>query len=333
MKYKGLFVLGDGNFEKIYEGAYYDEIAALVDIYAPPMTTKEAAANPEILVDCEIIFSGWGAPIMDENFLQHVPNLKFVFYGAGSIRYMVTDAFWDKGIRVCSAWGANAVPVTEYCLAGILFGLKRVNYFDRLIKANRGIITKKDVKVFGSKDSTVGIVALSMVGKKLCKRLEPFDLDIIAYDPYHTQDEADEYGAKLVSLEEVFADADVVSVNVPWLPETVGMITGELIASMKEGATFINSARGAVVKEQEMIDVLKSRPDIQALIDVTYPEPAPPESGIYDLDNVILTPHIAGPMAAECDRQAEYMIAELKAFLNNTEFEYEVTREKIKIMA
>ncbi len=137
----------------------------------------------------------------------------------------------------------------------------------------------------------------------------------------------------MVSLDELFRRAEVVSMHTPWLKETEGLITGAHIASMKPYSTFINTSRGAVVCETEMLDVLKDRPDLVAVIDVTYPEPPAPDSPLYTLPNVILTPHIAGAIHDECRRMGQMMIAELERFLAGQPLKWAVTREQVAIMA
>jgi phosphoglycerate dehydrogenase-like enzyme len=125
----------------------------------------------------------------------------------------------------------------------------------------------------------------------------------------------------------------VVSVHTPWLKETEGLITGAHLASMKPYSTFINTSRGAVVCEEEMIAALEQRPDLTAVIDVTQPEPPEPESSLYTLPNVILTPHIAGSVDAECRRMGQYMVDELKRFLAGDPLAYGLTKERVKTMA
>ena len=163
----------------------------------------------------------------------------------------------------------------------------------------------------------------------LVERLKTFELNLLAYDPYVPSYS----GVTMVSLNDLFERSDVVSLHTPWLKETEGMITGEHLAKMKPYTTFINSARGAVVREAEMIEVLRQRPDLVAVLDVTYPEPPVPESPLYDLPNVILTPHIAGPVGPECHRNGQYMLEELKRYLVGESLKYGLTREQVKIMA
>lgn len=115
---------------------------------------------------------------------------------------------------------------------------------------------------------------------------------VVAHDPYVTEQEASRLGVELMTLARLFREADVVSLHTPWLPGTEGLIRGSHLASIKRGAAFVNTS-GAVVMEAEMIAVLKDRPDLTAVLDVTHPEPPEPDSPLYDLPNVVLTPHPA----------------------------------------
>ncbi len=325
---QGLFILDD--VDLIY-GSTYEEISQYVHIYAPPQTRKMICENLALLEKADVIFSGWGGPRLDKEFLEAAPNLKAIFYGAGSIKYMVTDEFWKRDIKITSAYAANGVPVVEYALSQILFSLKRGWHYVLQIKKEKNFIPKTDVPgVYGS---TVGIVSLGMIGKNLCEKLQPFDVKLIAYDPYVSEEEASKLNVELCSLEEVFERSDVVSMHTPWLKETEGLVTGKHFSSMKENATFINTSRGAIVRENEMMDVLQKRPDLYAILDVTYPEPPVEGSPLYEMENVILTPHIGGSMANECHRMGAYMLEELKRFLVGKELKWQVTEERSKIMA
>ena len=168
----------------------------------------------------------------------------------------------------------------------------------------------------------------------LIPRLQPLGLRILAHDPYASADDARELGVELVGLEELFATCAVTSLHAPWLPETVGMIHRGLIERMPAHSTFINTARGALVKEDDLADALRGRPDIYALLDVTHPEPPAADSPLYDLPNVIITPHIAGPVGVNDTRRlGEMMLDELKSYLRTGELRYEVTRERLPTMA
>ena len=328
---KGLFILDTGAYEKIYSSREQEAISRLVDIYAPPQTKESIKANPSVLNDVEVIFSGWAGPVMDEDFLAAAPNLKAVFYGAGSIKGIVTDAFWDRDIPITSAFAANAVPVAEYTLSQILFCLKCGWRYERQVR-QQGKFPSRFL-VPGAYGTTVGIVSLGMIGRIVCEHLRMFDIEVLAYDPYVSEGIASELDIELCSLDDIFRRSDVVSLHTPRLKETLGMITGEHFSSMKSDASFINTARGAVVRETEMIEVLQNRPDLTAILDVTWPEPPEAGSPLYTLDNVVLTPHIAGSMDRECERMGDYMVQELNRWLSGEPLKWVINRKQAAVMA
>jgi phosphoglycerate dehydrogenase-like enzyme len=328
---KAIYLLNPEAYDQIYGEPERRAIAELVEIIAPLQTAASVREDPSVLANVDAIFSGWGMARLDEAFLAAAPRLKAIFYGAGSIRGFATDAAWDRGIVISSAWAANAIPVSEYTVSQILFSLKRGWHFAMTIK--RDGPWRHRAAVPGAFESTVGIISLGMIGRLVVERLKPFDLNVIAHDPYVRQAEADELGVELCSLDEVFRRSDVVSLHTPKLPETLGMIIGEHFEAMKTGATFINTARGAIVREDELIAVLARRPDLYAVLDVTDPEPPLEGSPLYSLPNVILTPHIAGSMLTECRRMGQYMIAECRRYLAGQPLKWEINRESAKRLA
>ncbi|NLY17530.1 MAG: hydroxyacid dehydrogenase [Clostridiaceae bacterium] len=328
---KGLYILNRDAYEKIYNNETRLEIGRIVDIYAPPQTAESISRNLSLLARADVIFSGWGAPVMDEKFLKAAPNLKAVFYGAGSVKYFVTDAFWERNILITSAYAANAVPVSEFTLSQILFCLKRGWHFVNYIRKNGSYPEQRFVP--GAYGSTVGLISLGSIGQRVLGLLKHFDLNAIAYDPYISCEKAKELGVVLCPLDEIFKLSDVVSVHTPRLKETENMIRGRHFRLMKKGASFINTARGAIVCEAEMIEVFKERPDLHAVLDVTWPEPPEKNSPLYTLENITLTPHIAGAMDSECGRMGGYMLEELKRFIDGQPLKWAITRKQASIMA
>ena len=326
---KGLYILR--NRDLIYGPAEQGDISAIVDIYVPPQTTGSIAQSPSMLADAEVIFSGWGGPKIDADFLAAAPRLKAVFYGAGSVRDIVTDAFWARGVRITSAYAANAIPVAEYILSQVLFCLKRGWHYVRAIRGGGQWWGR--VPTPGAYGSTVGLVSMGVIGRLALGLLRPFDLKLIGYrhgrgGPGDRAELDRELNLELYTLEEVFRRSDVVSCHTPSLKATDGMITGEHFASMKHGATFINSARGSVVREDEMVEVLRRRDDLVAVLDVTDPEPPVSGSPLYELPNVVLTPHIAGSLDGECRRMGRYMVEELGRFCDGRPLKWEITRQQ-----
>lgn len=334
---KGLYVLDTKAFEGIYPPSVRSQIESRVEMHPLNLTRETIRDNYDLLEEADLIFSGWGGVAMDDVFLEHAPRLKAVFYGAGTVKSIVSDAFWERNIVITSGYAANAVPVAEYTLSQILFALKGGWQFARIIK-EAGAYPRSVYSMFheipGGYGSTVGIISLGMIGRLVCQFLRSFDVNIIAYDPYVSREEAAGLSIELCPLDALFRRADVVSCHAPRLPQTEGMLTGRHFASMKKWATFINTARGAVVREPELIEVLRRRPDLQAVLDVTFPEPPEQGSPLYTLPNVVLTPHIAGSKTpGEKSRLGNCMVEELKRFLNGEPLRWQITKEKASIMA
>jgi phosphoglycerate dehydrogenase-like enzyme len=330
---KGIFVLHKEPYETIYPPELRGEISKLVEIFWPSLTKEEAKEKPEALRDVEVLFSGWGAPLLDEAFLRNCPNLKVVFYGAGSVKGLVTESFWERRILLVNARMANARSVAEFTLSQILFGLK---HGWRMVRQTRQGNSRSDVIAVatpGNYGTVVGLVSLGAVGRCVLDFLQQFDHKRLVCDPYIAEEEIRRLGAEPSSLEELFRVSDLVSLHTPRLEETIGMIRGHHFAAMKEGATFLNTARGAVVNEPEMIEVLQGRPDLTAILDVTWPEPPGVDSPLYTMENVVVTPHVAGVYQSECRRMGEMMLAELCRYLKDQPLKWVVTREDLLRMA
>ena len=330
-KPKGLYFLLDSLISRIYGKDSQAKIARRLDMASFRLTAESYSNSDQSWPNVEIIFSGWGMTVMDEAFLARFPDLKIVFYGSGSVKPCVTESFWKSGIRITNAAAANAIPVAEYTCSQIIQALKRGWQSALYIRRE-----KKFPPLFnppGAYKTTVGLLSLGLIGRMVAERLQGYDVHIVAYDPFVTPEEAERLNITLLTLEEVFAQADVVSCHTPWLPETNRMIRGRHFELLKPEASFINTARGAIVAEDEMIEVLKKRPDIVALLDVTHPEPPEPNSPLYTLENVILTPHIAGSLGGECHRMGQHMVEELDRYLKGKPLLYEVSEERMFVMA
>jgi phosphoglycerate dehydrogenase-like enzyme len=309
----------------VYGNDMLAKIRDLVEVYLEPQTPEAILTQPSLLAEAEAIISTWGMVRLDEELLAAAPRLKLVFYGAGSIRYFMTEAAWEVGIRVVNAYAANAIPVAEFTLAQIILSLKRVWHYLRETE-EKGVLPKH-CWMPGAYQTTVGLISLGEIGRRVAEHLKILDLNVIAYDPYVDPGVAEGLNLELCALEEVFQRSDVVSLHTPWLPETEGLIQGHHFATMKPSATFINTARGAVVREAEMVAVLEQRPDLNALLDVTYPEPPDPDSKLYTLPNVVLTPHIAGSMDGECRRMGRLVLDEIRRYVRGEALQWEVSRE------
>jgi len=317
---------------RVFDPPRRKRIASSARLYPEVVSSRNLDQLAEKLKSLEVIFSTWGMPALSSAQLERLPSLKAVFYAAGSVRHFARP-FLERGVVVVTAAAANAVPVAEYTLSMVLFALKRGWAHAWNLKQARHPRGWKKLPLPGAFGSTVGLISMSLVGRRVRELLRAFDLAVLAYDPYVGSEEASRLGVEMCPLEEIFRRADVVSLHAPLLPTTRGMITGAMLESMKTGATFINTARGAIVREGEMVEVLRRRGDLWAILDVTDPEPPPPGSPLYELPNVILTPHIAGAMDGEVGRLADLAIEEYDSWRHGRPLRHAVSLENLDIMA
>jgi phosphoglycerate dehydrogenase-like enzyme len=285
----------------------------------------------EALQNADVLFSGWGAPKMDAAFLRAMPKLRAVFYAGGSVRYFVTEAFWQAGVRLTTAQALNAIPVAEYAASMLQLGLKRVWHFARVTRELRSFPASRPLP--GTYGSTIGLVSYGIIARLTRERLRSLDCTVIVYDPFLSEADAAREGVRKVELDELFATADAVSIHTPKLPETAGLIRGHHVAAMKPDSFFLNTARGEVLNEPEVVEVLRRRLDLQAVLDVTAPEPPRPDSPLYTLPNVFLTPHLAGSVGAECQRMGLAMIAEFERYRAGVPLRWEIDAERAALIA
>ncbi|MGW3589041.1 hydroxyacid dehydrogenase [Streptomyces fungicidicus] len=310
------------------------DLAALCDLAPLPvlddLTTSRART---VLADVDLLVTGWGCPPLDADVLRATPRLRAVVHTAGSVRGHVTDACWERGIEVSSAAAANAVPVAEYTLAMILLTGKRVLETARDYRASR---TRPDwlstPRTVGNHRRTVGVLSASLIGRRVIELLRPHDVEVLLHDPFVDEAGAAELGVRSVGLAELFRRSDTVSVHTPLLPATRGLVGRELIDTMRPDAVLINTARGAVLDQDALADAaLAGR--IRAVLDVTDPEVLPPGHPLWQCDNVLLTPHLAGSQGNEWRRLAGLALSEIARWASGEGFLHPVRRERLAFLA
>lgn len=294
----------------------------------------DVLANPGSFRNTEYIFSTWGMPeFSEEEIMEHFPSLKAVFYGAGTVQAFARP-FLNRGVKIFSAWAANAVPVAEYTVAQIILANKGFYGSSRISKTGDRQGARAYFGAFpGNYDVKVGIIGAGMIGRMVIERLKDYRLEVLVSSTSMTPEKAAELGVTKASMETIFAECAVVSNHLANNAQTKGMLNKALFEKMPPYATFLNTGRGAQVVEEDLIQVLQSRPDLTAVLDVTFPEPPLEGSPLYDLPNCVLTPHIAGSSGKEVRRMGEYMETEYQNFIQNKPCQYEVTMEMLKKMA
>ena len=270
------------------------------------------------LAEAEILITGWGMPTVDADALARMPRLRAILHSAGTIRDLITEAAWERGLLVTSAAEANARPVAEFTLAAVIFAAKDAFALREHYRTQHTRRTPAQTATVGSYRKRLGIIGASRVGLHLLELLRPFDFEVAVSDPYLDPAAAAQLGAQLRDLDELLATSDIVTLHAPDLPSTRNMIDRRRLGLIRDGAFFINTARGAIVDEQALTEQLSSG-RISAILDVTETEPLPADSPLYCLPNVFLTPHIAGSIGNEQARLGAAVVAELEHYCAGAE--------------
>ena len=193
------------------------------------------------------------------------------------------------GIACTRTTGANKTAVAEMALAQILAARRQLRVNRKVMESG---VWVKNVgnEILGAK---VGILGFGNVGIQLAKILQGFDCEIYAYDTYHNEEAAKQYNVKWASIEEIFDICDAISVHLPYCKETHNIIDADMLARMKDTSVIVCTARGNLIDEDALYDALKEGKILGAGLDVYAEEPLSPDSKLLELDNLILTPHVA----------------------------------------
>lgn len=314
----------------VYGHGRRERIAELTRLYPHVVHAGNFDVQAAQLGDIDVIFASWGMIRFEPRHFQAMPHLKAVFYAAGNVRGFA-DPLVARPVILTSAWGINAIPVAEMCLSQILLSLR--GYF-RAARQYRTLKTSeaKNFHRTGVNGETVGMIGLGKIGTRLVRLLADYPLKVIAYDPLLDAARAAALGVERVSLDQVFQRSLAVCNHTPDLPSTKGALMAHHFGSMRDGATFINTGRGAQVVEADLVRVLRERPDLTALIDVTWPEPPPPESPLWAMPNLVISPHIGGTIGDEVVRLADCAIEEFEAWAAGRPLRHQVTAEVLATM-
>jgi len=318
----------------VYDAETVCALQKLTNIEKKIYSKADVLRAPDLFSEVAFVFSTWGMPAFTEEEIKSCfPSLQCVFYGAGSVQQFARP-FLNCGVRVFSAWAANAVPVAELTVAQIILANKGYFVTNRLFH-NSGRKKAKAAfqKCNGNYGETVGIIGAGMIGKLVIQMLKQYKLKAIVFDPFLSDEKAEELGIEKCELSELFERAFVVTNHLANNAQTVGMLNYALFSKMRENAVFINTGRGAQVVEEDLVRILTERPDLTALLDVTYPEPPVEGHPFYTLPNCRLTPHIAGSAGDEVARLGEYMLDECQSYLRGESCRYEVSMKMLETMA
>ena len=281
----------------------------------------------------DIVVTGWGTPSLSDAAQSAECSVKMIAHMAGSVGDLVSQTVYDKGIKVVSGNRLFAVSVAEGTIAYMLAAQRYIP--ENVTDMRSGAYWKKE----GFRESrriigrTIGIVGCGMISKELMKMLRPFGVRIKLFSEYLQDKEwLDDMNAEQTSLDEIFESCSIVSLHSSLSEKTRGMIGREHFEKMQEDALFINTARGAIVRETEMIEALQARPDLRAFLDVYEKEPLDGESPLRKMKNVYLMPHCGGPTIDMYGEIGRAVAEDIISFADGGALQYEITASQASRM-
>jgi phosphoglycerate dehydrogenase-like enzyme len=247
--------------------------------------------------------NGMGSKEITEKVLKQVGTVELICISHWWEQFADTEK--NTGIRVIEGSNGNTVAVAEWTVCAALMGVRKLARFDARLKA--GSVWCEPRRTVGLLcESTVGLVALGRIGRYVAKYMRSLGAKVIACDKIATEKDAKELDIELVGMDEVFSRSDVISLHLPVLPSTRGLIGADQFSKIKDGAVFINSSRAAVYDEAALIRELQAG-RFDAYLDVYSSEPIPLDHPFRRMTNVTITPHLAGDniaMFRRCGREA-----------------------------
>lgn len=278
--------------------------------------------NLDPYAQAEVLLGTWGLPALSKELLDKLPKLQAVFHGAGEYRQLLTEASAERGITFCSGIEINSGYVAHHVYATIINALKgAVPLRDQLRRTRDWKNFSAPRGLYGAK---VGLIGLGRIGQLVSRQLQSLPIQLFAHDQKLPLSEFVSSGAVPASLSEIFTTCDIVSLHLPGGEATTNLIGRELLSSMKRGASLINTARGSVVQQSELVEVWRQRPDLTAYLDVCYPEPPLPTDPLYQLENCYLTPHLSGAIGQERLHLGDAMVDEAIRWKQGKKLQYGV---------
>ncbi len=286
-----------------------------------------------LIGESQSAITGWYTPEIPVEVIERHPSLQLIAHAAGSVRGIVPLELIGPRLRVTQATQFFAPSVSEFTIMQILSGLRHLPALDREMKAGTawedfdgrylpGLIASR----------TAGVVGASRMGRAVIALLRAFGAHVLVVDPTVPREELEALGAEPTDLDDLLKRSDIVTLHVPLLPETEGMIGAREFALIKDGALFVNSARGGLIDNDALYEELVSG-RISAALDVFEEEPLPVGDRWRSLDNVIISPHRAGFTREAHLQNGDAMVDEVLRFAAGEPLSFEMPPERVSVIA
>ena len=266
--------------------------------------------SPAELKSCIGGYSGLiirSATKVTEEIIDAAKKLKVIGRAGSGLDNVDKNAASKKGIVVMNTPGGNTVTTAEHSFAMLMSAARLIPQATASMKAGKWEKKKfMGVELF---NKTLGILGLGNIGSQVAKRARGFEMNVISFDPFLSEESAQAAGIRKVSLDELFAQSDFITIHTPLTPETKGLVNAATIEKMKDGVRIVNCARGGIINEEDLYDALKSGKVAAAALDVLEKEPPPENHPLLSLENLICTPHL-GASTAEAQENVALAVAE-----------------------
>ena len=250
------------------------------------------------------------------NDLDNFPNLKFVQLTSAGLDRVFVERMTEKGIKLCNARGVYSTPMAEWALTGVLSLYKQTKEFYENQKNHKWNKIRNIKELSGS---TVCIVGCGSVGTECAKLFKPFSSEIVAVDIVKPISDLFDSYYTINNVAKAVENADIVILTLPLTDETQNLFNKELLSHFKNDAILVNIARGAIVNENDLTDALKNGTIGGAVLDVFKEEPLSEKSELWNMDNVIITPHNSFASQKNADRLCKVVYNNLKKYIEGDE--------------
>ena len=280
----------------------------------------------------QIVVTGWGSPPFTERVLAGAGELQLIAHTAGSIKHLLPRPVFERGIAVTHAAAAIAPAVADLSLLLTMLMLRQAHRHNQALKAGRWGQARDLPLGREIAGQRVGVVGAGYTGRCFINMLRAVGAEVWVYDPYLSEERAAELRVHRVGLDALLSQCPVVSLQAPATEETYHMVGARELSLLQDGAILINTSRSWVVDQDALLAELRTG-RIQAALDVFDQEPLPADHPFRELDDVFLTPHIAGASLEARHRQGQFIVEEIRRFLAGEPLQYRVTAEMLDTMA
>src|SRR4051794_7002418 len=279
-----LALMSDTTYVDQFDRRRLDRLRSMIATATPFQVEDLSRVPAGQLAEVTVLLTGWGAGRLDASQLDAMPRLGSVLHCAGSVKSVVSPELWRRGIQVSSAAEVNAIPVAEFTFAAVVMAGKKAPFLAadaRIHREDWSYRTRRGPR--SNLGLTVGVVGFSRIGRRVVEKLRQLDdVTILVSDPFVDHDQVAAAGARLVDLDQLLPCVDVLSIHAPELPSTRHLIDRHALAKLKDHTTVINTARGSLIDTAALeTDCVTGR--LNAILDVTDPEPLPADSPLYEL--------------------------------------------------